>query len=237
MGAYRRVYDSRHLQADFLLYSSVGLISPDRPWSFVRNFAAPRSTRLLLSFDSVSVMRSSSGSRRHIIGPLAAFQASLQARSFSYQRSKDWAAQRWCRPGRHPSAIIEYYADLCQQLLSACENSFSYRIVSNYSHHLLQPSTRHRLRIRSSWCLTSCILAYILISGQYNKNGKCSPYSITERRVPELIPVLGSQRAGDVSHKLGGRLPLLSARPAVTLATLKTAATNFASWCTEARWV
>ena len=34
--------------------------------------------------------------------------------------------------------------------------------------------------------------------------------------VPELIPVLGSQLAGDVSHKPGGRLPLLSARPAVT---------------------
>ena len=28
-----------------------------------------------------------------------------------------------------------------------------------------------------------------------------SPYSITERRVPELILVLGSQPAGDVSHK------------------------------------
>ena len=40
-------------------------------------------------------------------------------------------------------------------------------------------------------------------------------YSITDRRVPELIPVLGSQPAGDVSHKPGGRLPLLSARPAV----------------------
>jgi len=47
-----------------------------------------------------------------------------------------------------------------------------------------------------------------------------SPYSITERRVPELIPVLGSQPAGDVGHKPDGRLPLLSARPAVTLATL-----------------
>jgi len=33
---------------------------------------------------------------------------------------------------------------------------------------------------------------------------KGSPYSITERRVPELIPVLGSQPAGDVSHKPGG---------------------------------
>jgi len=53
------------------------------------------------------------------------------------------------------------------------------------------------------------------------------PYSITEHRVPELIPVLCSQPANDVSHKPGGRLPLLSARPAVTLATLKRAATNF----------
>ena len=62
------------------------------------------------------------------------------------------------------------------------------------------------------------------------KNGKGSPYSSTERKVPELIPVLGSQPAGDVSHKPGGRLPLLSARPAVTPATLKRAATNFAAW-------
>ena len=47
------------------------------------------------------------------------------------------------------------------------------------------------------------------------KKGKGSPYSITEHRVPQLIPVLGSQPAGDVSHNPGGRLPLLSARPAV----------------------
>ena len=60
--------------------------------------------------------------------------------------------------------------------------------------------------------------------------GKGSPYSITERRVQELIPVLGSQPAGDVSHKPGGRLPLLSARPAVTPATFKRVATNFAAW-------
>ena len=36
--------------------------------------------------------------------------------------------------------------------------------------------------------------------------------------------------AGDVSHKPGGWLPLLSARPAVPLATLKRAATSFAAW-------
>ena len=44
---------------------------------------------------------------------------------------------------------------------------------------------------------------------------------ITDRRVPELIPVLGSQPAGDVSHKPGGKLPLLSARPAVTSQPLR----------------
>ena len=59
--------------------------------------------------------------------------------------------------------------------------------------------------------------------------GKGSPYSITKRTVPQLIPVLGSQPAGGVSHKPGGRLPLLSTRPAVTPATLKSAA-NFAAW-------
>ena len=40
------------------------------------------------------------------------------------------------------------------------------------------------------------------------KKGKGSPYLITERRVPELIPVLGSQPAVEVSHKPGGRLLL-----------------------------
>jgi len=59
---------------------------------------------------------------------------------------------------------------------------------------------------------------------------KGSPFSITERRVPELIPVFGSQPAGGVSHKPGGRLPLLPARLAVTPATLKRAAANFAAW-------
>jgi len=62
------------------------------------------------------------------------------------------------------------------------------------------------------------------------KKVKGSPYSITERVVQELISVLGSQPADDASHKPGGRLPLLFARPAVTLATLKKAATNFAVW-------
>ena len=53
---------------------------------------------------------------------------------------------------------------------------------------------------------------------------------ITECRVLELIQVLGSQPAGDVSHKPGSRLPLLSAKPAFTPTTLKRAAINFAAW-------
>ena len=64
----------------------------------------------------------------------------------------------------------------------------------------------------------------------YDVKDKGSLYSITERRVPELIPVVAIHPAGDVSHKPGGRLPLLSARPAVTLTTIKRAATSFAAW-------
>ena len=83
------------------------------------------------------------------------------------------------------------------------------------------------------------MLTHLTLHLQYNithridyvaENKKDSAYSITERRVPELIPVLGSQPAFDVSHKPDGRLPVLSARPAVILATLKRAATNFAAW-------
>ena len=48
-------------------------------------------------------------------------------------------------------------------------------------------------------------------SSQFRYKGKKgSPYSITERRVPELIPVLGSQPAGDVSHYFPSGLQLPS---------------------------
>jgi len=59
--------------------------------------------------------------------------------------------------------------------------------------------------------------------------GKGSPYLIAKHRVPELIPVLVSQPAGDVSHKPSGRLPLLSTRSTVTPTTINRAATNFAA--------
>ena len=54
------------------------------------------------------------------------------------------------------------------------------------------------------------------------------PYGITQYYLP---PGRGDIPAVyDVSHKPGGRLLLLSAMPAVTPATLKRAATNFAAW-------
>ena len=57
--------------------------------------------------------------------------------------------------------------------------------------------------------------------------------------VPQLIPVLGSQPAGDRSHKPGARLPLLSARAAVTCPDAKLhrplAGTKLYCLATEAR--
>jgi len=94
-----------------------------------------------------------------------------------------------------------------------------------YALSCLLMSNQHRCIVDSAYHNRVLISARLAV---YVKKSKGSPYSITERRVPELIPVLGSQPAGDVSHNPGGRLSLLSARPAVTPATLKRAATNFA---------
>jgi len=80
------------------------------------------------------------------------------------------------------------------------------------------------------WLLLLLVTSIMVTIVSAKSKGKGSSYSITERIVPELMPVLGSQLASDVSHKPGGRLPLLSARPAVTPTTLKMAATNFAAW-------
>ena len=91
-----------------------------------------------------------------------------------------------------------------------------------------QRSRRHVVRTQRTHAVPPVTCSVFMQVHPQVKKG--SPYKITERRVPELIPVLGSQPAGDASHKPGGRLPLLSARPAVTLATLKRAATNFAAW-------
>ena len=73
----------------------------------------------------------------------------------------------------------------------------------------------------------------ILCLNGYSQSGPSKKVKVAHTRLPSVgfaaIPVLGSQPAGQVSHKPGGRLPLLSARPAVPPATLKRAATSFAA--------
>jgi len=69
-----------------------------------------------------------------------------------------------------------------------------------------------------------------LIPAYPGKKGTGSPYSISKRRVPELIPILGSswQVTWVINSTVGCHyFP----------AGLKWAATNFAAWWTEARWV
>ena len=83
----------------------------------------------------------------------------------------------------------------------------------------------------------SSSFSLLLQFSTFSKKVKVAHTLLQSAGVTELIPVLRNQPAGDVSHKPGGRLPLLSARPAVTLATLKRAATNFAAWWTQAQWV
>ena len=107
--------------------------------------------------------------------------------------------------------------------------------TKNCKTEKIKSKRRHVLRSNSKSLCSVGLCAVNTPSGK--KKGKGSPYSITKRRVPELIPVLGSQPASGVSHKPGSRLQLLSARPAVTPATLKQAVTNFAAWWTEPQWV
>ena len=69
-------------------------------------------------------------------------------------------------------------------------------------------------------------------NGQRLKKVKVAHSRLTSVGIPELIPVLGSQPAGDVNHKPDGRLPVLSARPAVNPQSLGGLLpnTNFAAW-------
>ena len=58
-------------------------------------------------------------------------------------------------------------------------------------------------------CDTHTNWMHLLLLDFRQKKG--SRYLINKGRVPQLILVLGSQPAGDMSHKPGSRLPLLSA--------------------------
>jgi len=89
-------------------------------------------------------------------------------------------------------------------------------------NQLVRHSVIHHVNLLG-WprCLRGIQRAH-LVTTQTTKKVK-----VAHTRLPSVgFPVLGSQSAGDVSHKPGGRLPLLSARPTVTLATLKRAVTS-----------
>ena len=60
---------------------------------------------------------------------------------------------------------------------------------------------------------------------------KCSPYSITERRVPDLIPVFGSQPAGDTHTRLMALFPGLPGWAGTRKAKL------IWIYCSNRRWV
>jgi len=109
--------------------------------------------------------------------------------------------------------------------MQCVDTGFCYRRRSGLCGSMSGTTVNHANRLNLAYprCRLDRQHANVMVKG------KSSSYSIVEPRVPELIPVLCSQPAGDMSHKPGGRLPLLSARPAVTLTTLKRAATSFAA--------
>ena len=77
------------------------------------------------------------------------------------------------------------------------------------NHRPLTPHVMPRYTHKMAIAVTSLHTMYTgLVTDGQTKRLKGCPYSIAERWVPELIPVLGSQPAGDVRHKPGGRLPL-----------------------------
>ena len=73
-------------------------------------------------------------------------------------------------------------------------------------------------------------LRYINVLNNNNNNNNTVAHTRLPSEGSGAVPVLCSQPAGDVSHKPGSRLPSLSARAAVTPATLNRAATSFAAW-------
>ena len=101
---------------------------------------------------------------------------------------------------------------------------FVYFVLLVNGYYTIQSYRLGELYMRAimplSYAMQSKVYLDFLTRGVAMIGAGGSPYSITERRVPELVPVIDCQPAGDVSHKPGGRLPLLSTRPAVTLATL-----------------
>ena len=63
------------------------------------------------------------------------------------------------------------------------------------------PSMNRSRRRRRNSAAVDCVVDVRSTAPGHEAASKGSPYSSAERRAPEVIPILGSQPAGDVSHK------------------------------------
>jgi len=158
-------------------------------------------------------------------------------------------ATQWTKVDYDNDGVVSDFSASGVLVSIVAANNHDHARISGVTVDACLPQPRNMRSASLSACLIQCLVQLCdrpffclmpavqkrRILGPWLLKKKSCPYSITERRVPELIPVLGSQHACDMSHKPGVRLPLLSARPAVTPTTLKRAATNFAAWWTEAR--
>ena len=106
------------------------------------------------------------------------------------------------RQEEHP--VYKKLSDEVLVWLSVCSEVQIVCIWSSWCHcipRLHHISFQSRLVLPFWYRLTQVVLEKRPWNGCSSSKGKGSPYSITERRVPELIPVLGSQPAGEVNHK------------------------------------
>jgi len=139
-------------------------------------------------------------------------------------------------------ASLMYMSDICTGLDRAWSNRFTYQ---DHRHRWLQtvPSTKCLRLAELWWALLQApheLALYTIPSNRHDRaftTGK--KVKVAHTRLPS-VGFWSWSRFLAVNLQVtwvkpGGRLPLLSARPAVTPATLKRAATNFAAWWTEAR--
>ena len=163
-------------------------------------------------------------------GVAATHQVAWHATSYEVQsrRGEFENLAHESRDERRPRTHRLVRQDALHQQKQACCNT-----TINYNRYVTEPKnvilSSDHTDIQATLRLLTIGVRNVT-NHRHGIKGKGSPYSTAKHRVPELIPVLGSQPAGDVSHKPGGRLPLLSAWPAVTLTNLKRVASNFAAW-------
>jgi len=117
-------------------------------------------------------------------------------------------------------------------------------VCGNWPHFVLCVAMQTKLQEKQLNAIQHILTGLLLSPKHLLEGGWCrSSKKIAHTRLPSLgfrswfrfLAV--SQQVTWIITRPDGRLPLLSVRPAVTPTTLKKAATNFAAWWTEARWV